>query len=139
QINKSDLTCVTNVYVRGDISFQGTTDMNSAGRPKNLRIYSSGTEIEMGGNPTIHALIYAPHAACDLGGTPDIYGSVTCNTASSNGTNAFYHYDESLGDVHKYPGRFKVIAWKVVPLSADGLPRRPPQFASSSSVVWVSC
>lgn len=107
-----DPSCVVTIYTSGGLQFNGTEDVNKDGFSASMRIISStrGNALDIGGNASFTGVLYAPFAHCDMHGTPDVYGSLLCNTASVESV----HYDEDLGSLWRYPGRYKVISWMEV-------------------------
>jgi hypothetical protein len=106
------------LYCDGDIVIKGNEDLRSdSGKPRDLIIY--GTEncrkIEMKGNPTITAGIYAPNAAVDCAGggkpgTSGIYGAIVA--ASVNFSQHFnVHYDEQLGKLDGFATGYALKSW----------------------------
>ena len=89
-----------------------TIDTNEMGQPKNFQIWgtkTSGTQsIDIAGNGTLSAIIYAPQGSVKINGNGDVCGSVVANDITVVG-NAAFHYDESLGSFGGNP--YRVAAW----------------------------
>ena len=107
-----DPSCVVTIYTTGGMDFSGTMDINRDGYAASMRIISNstGTALDIGGNATFTGVLYAPKAHCAMNGTPDVYGAILCKTTGVGSV----HYDEDLGDLWRYPGRFKVMSWMEV-------------------------
>jgi hypothetical protein len=88
------------LYSEGDMLIAGLGLANSNTRPGTCLIYGTNTDassqrIQIVGNGTLKAALYAPNADITINGNGDIYGAAVGNTITLTGRAAF-HYDESL-------------------------------------------
>ncbi len=101
------------IFSNGDAKFTGNSGINPPpGTPQDLLIYGLNgcTKVDIGGNSATSAAIYAPHAAVDVGGTADYFGSVVGSSIKVNGSVNF-HYDESMDTAGKILG-FALVSWR---------------------------
>ena len=91
--------------------FGGNSVMNTTSTASNFKVntLTTCTYVRFRGNSELYGVIYAPNAAVDLSGTPDIYGSIVANTLDISG-NAGIHYDEALGS-STGPG-YTITSWE---------------------------
>jgi Tfp pilus assembly protein PilX len=95
-----------------DLSGGGT--VNPSFDPSRLQITYAGTgELDLVGNNTIAATIYAPNALTKTVGSGDLYGSVLSNTFTDTG-GAKIHYDTNLMTKFKTLGNHVLtsFSWK---------------------------
>jgi Tfp pilus assembly protein PilX len=108
------------IYAAGDINIGGKGVMNggttaaTANQAKNLQIWgtkTTGTQaIGIAGNGVLSAVVYAPQGNVTINGNGDVCGSVVANEITLNGSNAKFHYDESLSN---FGGNnpYRVTSW----------------------------
>ncbi len=105
EISPGTLTIATgghvDIYIAGQLKFQGGSFVNSSGLPSNLSIWGCGTDtsawtFSSGGTDAFLGL-YAPNHSLTLSGGGDYYGSFIAEgtITESGGTNV--RYDECLG------------------------------------------
>lgn len=94
------------VYASGDVKVAGNGIMNggidalTSGQPANMIIWGTNTTkqaIDIKGNGSLSAVVYAPQGDVFINGNGDVMGSVVANNITMVG-NASFHYDESLGN-----------------------------------------
>ena len=91
-----NFTGPTVIYLTGDLKRAGGTVVNNNTQvPSNLKIYSTGGDIDITSDNNFHGVIYAPHSDISVGGTADYFGSIVGLTLKMHG-DAEAHYDESL-------------------------------------------
>lgn len=88
------------LYSEGDLLIAGNGLANNNTRPSTCLIYgtntsTSGQRMQIAGNGTLTAALYAPNADITLNGNGDIFGGAVGRTITLTG-NADFHYDESL-------------------------------------------
>jgi Tfp pilus assembly protein PilX len=76
-------------------------------------VYGGTGTINLTGNNTSAATVYAPNATVEFSGTADLYGSVLARRMSNSG-NANIHYDRRLGHDFYVPGNplASSFSWK---------------------------
>ncbi len=103
------------IYVTGNIQVNGNGTGNASpvitknNLPSNLLIYGTVdpnnpsnkcNSVTIQGNGDLYSAVYAPGASIMVSGNGQVYGSLTGNTVTINGSNgARFHYDESLSDL----------------------------------------
>lgn len=115
------------LYAPGDIRIAGQGVMNggttagTANLPESLQIWGTKTsgvqDIQIAGNGTLSAVLYAPQGSVKINGNGDVCGSVVANDITLVG-NAAFHYDEALGD---FGGNnpFRVALWREISSAED--------------------
>lgn len=93
------------IYTEGDVLLAGNGLTNGNTRPATCQIYGTGTasssqRIQIAGNGTLRAALYAPNADLTLTGNGDIMGAAVGRTITLTG-NADFHYDESLANLDR--------------------------------------
>ena len=94
------------IYVTsGGINMNGNGSIHSTDNiPAKIQIFvTDGSGIDMQGNQSIYAQIYAPLSPFTTHGTPDFFGSLVAKSIDISG-NAKIHYDEST-DPREMPNR----------------------------------
>lgn len=88
------------IYVLGDISISGGSQINPEGTPGNLLIIGGPEtkKVEINGNGEAYFGLYAPAADVTVFGNGRIYGSVVSDKLNING-NAGIHFDKALESV----------------------------------------
>jgi hypothetical protein len=89
------VTGPTEIYVSGSGKFMGNGILNTTGDPNNLIIYSTGSQLDIGGTNDFYGGIVAPETDVDYSGTGDFYGVAIGQTLDLGG-DAVIHVDESL-------------------------------------------
>jgi hypothetical protein len=114
------------LYAPGSIKIAGQGVMNggttaaTANLPEKLQIWGTKTsgvqDIQIAGNGVLSAVVYAPQGSVKINGNGDVCGSVVANDITVVG-NAFFHYDESLGD---FGGNnpYRVSLWREITSAA---------------------
>ena len=100
----------------GNINIDTQGDINTLGVPKNLTIYSTGTNITLITQTDFYGAIYAPNATISLtsktaGG--EIYGAIACKSFIS-GTNTAVHFDKALLNVSQPFLPSGVTSWQEI-------------------------
>ncbi len=86
----------TVIYLTGDLKRAGGTVVNNNTQiAVNLKIYSTGGDIDITSDNNFYGVIYAPLSDVTVGGTADYFGSIVGQTLRIQG-DAQAHYDESL-------------------------------------------
>ncbi|MGH7955483.1 MAG: DUF7305 domain-containing protein [Opitutaceae bacterium] len=116
------------IYAPGDIEITGNGILNggstaaTANQPISLQIWGTKTsgvqDIDIGGNGVMSGIIYAPQGTVKINGNGDVCGSVVANDITLNGSNAAFHYDESLADFGG-DNPFRVSVWKELTSATD--------------------
>ena len=68
---------------------------NQSEIPANLRIFVTGSGVNMSGDSAFHGVIIAPYGKFSASGGSQIYGAVMASDVKTSG-NASFHYDEAL-------------------------------------------
>lgn len=98
------------IYVVGDMDFGSQADVNVAGQPRNLLIFSVGSTIRIAGGAEIRAVIYAPDTQFNMSGGSELFGAYVGNFGGGVG-NSNFHYDRSLGDL-KLKNNLERVSWR---------------------------
>jgi hypothetical protein len=98
------------IYIDGDIQVQSMAEINIAGQPIQLQIYSRGSLIRINGGAEVRSVVYAPDTEIRLTGGGDLYGAYVGNIATDNGGSNF-HYDRSLDDF-ELDKHYSKVAWR---------------------------
>lgn len=86
------------LYVKGDITIGGTTEVNSPSSqiPPNFLVYAVGGNLTFNaGTPKIYWGFYGPNASVRVSGNPEIFGAISSKDLTGNGSITI-HYDEIL-------------------------------------------
>jgi len=110
------------LYVEGDMKIAGNGLANANVQPASCMIWGTGAagagqSIQIAGNGSLQAAVYAPNADVTINGNGDVMGAVVGQTITFNG-NANFHYDESLVN---YGGNapFKASSWRELNSQTD--------------------
>lgn len=91
-----NLSGETVIYLTGELKRAGGTQVNTNTQlAGNLRIYSSGGDIDISSDNDFYAVIYAPLSRVELGGTADFFGAIVARELEIRGVSQA-HYDEAL-------------------------------------------
>ena len=91
-----NITGETVIYLTGDLRRAGGTQVNNNTQlAHNLRIYSTGGDIDITSHNNFYGVVYAPQSQVDIGGTADYFGAIVGQTLRIHG-DATGHYDETL-------------------------------------------
>lgn len=91
-----DILGETVIYLTGDLRRAGGTQVNNNTQiAANLRIYSTGGDVDITSDNNFYGVIYAPASDVDIGGTADYFGAIVGRNLTLHG-DAIAHYDESL-------------------------------------------
>lgn len=90
------------VWVESDLKIAGNGLGNANTRPGTARFFGTSTSaagqtLQIAGNGTLKAVVYAPNADVKINGNGEVQGSLVGRTVTFNG-NAAFHYDESLAN-----------------------------------------
>jgi hypothetical protein len=106
----------------------GTLDYNHIGQPIDFQLYGTRTaayalahgsqSISIGGNGYLSAAVYAPNSAVHVNGNGAIFGAVVGGTVQFSGTNARFHFDESLQD-DLSNGTWKLRKWRELSTASE--------------------
>lgn len=108
------LTGTTVIYVNGDVSITGNGIVTQNNIPKNLLIYSTGTnDVAIGGNGSFYGGIYAPLANVKNDGNGGVHGAIVSKTYTQTG-NASIHFDEAMKDIvgNTQNPKPSVVSWQ---------------------------
>jgi hypothetical protein len=110
------------IYVEANLKIAGNGVANSNVQPISLQIYGvstspGGQSIEVVGNGSLCAVIYAPNGDVEIKGNGDVMGSVVANKIKIAG-NADFHYDESLAD-RDSSQPFSISKWRELTSASD--------------------
>jgi Flp pilus assembly protein TadG len=91
-----NFTGPTVIYLTGELKRAGGTVVNNNTQiAANLKIYSSGGDIDITSDNNFYGVIYAPLSDVIVGGTADYFGAIVGQTLQIKG-DAQTHYDEAL-------------------------------------------
>lgn len=77
-------------YIEGGLTVNGSSGINSNGKPSQLQIFAKGTNITFNGSSTFAGGIYAPNADLTLNGSPKMWkGALIANNITIHGTSQF--------------------------------------------------
>lgn len=106
------------IYVRGDVTFNGNAEYNTGGKADKLLmfVHSDGKNIDMNGKPQYTGVIYAPNAAVDFNGggssSPNLKGSLTADEVQFNGKPSDAEYASELsGQELQFGGNNALITY----------------------------
>lgn len=123
------------VYTPGDVKIAGQglsngvdgadsgSDISDSemGQPRQFQVFGTKTsgvqDIEIKGNGSLAAAVYAPYGSVKINGNGTVAGSVVANDITLTG-NANFHYDESLA-LLSGNSPFRVTKWKELTSAAD--------------------
>ncbi len=88
------ITGPTTIYITDAFTVDGSGIANATGIPANLSIVSAA-DIELAGNMSMHATVFAPNSNVTIEGGSDLYGSVIAGFLTLGGGSNI-HVDESL-------------------------------------------
>ncbi|HLP24974.1 MAG TPA: collagen-binding domain-containing protein, partial [Acidobacteriota bacterium] len=93
------------IYSEGDMLIGGNGLANNNTRPSTCLIFGTNTRaggqrIQIVGNGSLTAALYAPNADITINGNGNIYGGAVGNTITLTGE-ADFHYDESLENLDR--------------------------------------
>jgi hypothetical protein len=104
-----NVTGAVKLYVTGDFSMDGNSQIALAGNlPANLEIYVVGSGAVNLGKNNLYAVVYAPQSVVTMSGNCDLFGSIVAKSILMNGNNTI-HYDESLTQLPKGPGKIVLV------------------------------
>ncbi|MFH1496915.1 MAG: hypothetical protein ABII82_03725 [Verrucomicrobiota bacterium] len=104
------------LYTPGDVLVAGNGLVNANASPATFRLWSTHTsdnfnqEIDITGNGSLSAVIYAPRADLTLRGNGDVQGAMVADTITLTG-NAAFHYDEALANLSDHAG-YRATGWR---------------------------
>lgn len=115
------------VYAEGDILIAGNGLANANAQPVSAQFWGVGEpalppSIQLAGNGSLQAVVYAPFADVQINGNGDIMGSVVGSTITLTG-NADFHYDESLAEAGAGQP-FGVVRWRSLTTPDEQAPYR---------------
>lgn len=99
----------TGAIVAADFGGGGVENASAVTTACKVYALPTCTTVRFRGNNNLVGVVYAPNSAVDLGGTPDVCGSIVAKSLDLSG-NAAVHYDEALG-VSNGP-LFTIISWE---------------------------
>jgi hypothetical protein len=105
------------LYLDGNLDVGGNSDINQNGTPPCLLIYGTANcaSVNMHGNGSIRAAVFAPMAAITLKGGGnnrwDIMGSFVGKTVVGSGSKTNFLYDESLASIGGGTQRYQLSSW----------------------------
>jgi hypothetical protein len=92
------LTGATEIYVVGDVSMGGGSVVNPSSKPADFKLFSTGSNVVMGGGADFYGIVYAPTADISWSGASDFFGMILGNSLTLGGGGGF-HYDEALNSM----------------------------------------
>ncbi|HEX7631269.1 MAG TPA: hypothetical protein VF388_03980 [Lacunisphaera sp.] len=110
------------VYAEADVKIAGNGLANGNTRPGAVHIWgtstsAAGQSVQIAGNGSLKAVVYAPNADVKINGNGDVMGSLVGNTVTFTG-NASFHYDESLAN-EGTDTSFGVSRWRELTTASD--------------------
>lgn len=114
------------VYVEGNVKIGGTGGLVNANvNPSSCRIWgtsqsAAGQSINIVGNGSLVAAIYAPRADLTIGGNGNVMGSIVADKITVSG-NAAFHYDEALAESDGNEP-FQIAKWRELSTAAERAP-----------------
>ncbi len=113
-ISPGTLTILTgghvDIYIGGQLKFQGGSFVNSSGLPSNLTIWGCGTDTSAwtfsSGNTDAYLGLYAPNHSLTLSGGGNYYGSFIAEGTITESGGTDVRYDECLGRGTMDGGKF---------------------------------
>ena len=102
------------VYVQGGIAMSGNARLGNqviGGATSSVMLYqTSASSINMSGNASVTAAVYAPASSINISGNGTVYGVAIGNTVTLSG-NANIHYDTALGNGSGSTSSVKLVEW----------------------------
>lgn len=88
------------LYAEGNVKIAGNGIGNANIQPLTFQLWGThptpgGQSVQIAGNGTLRAAVYAPTASVKINGNGDVMGSIVANDITLVG-NAAFHYDEAL-------------------------------------------
>jgi hypothetical protein len=114
------------IYVEGNVKIAGKGGLvNHNVSPSSCRIWgtnqsAAGQAIDIVGNGSLVAAIYAPQADVTIGGNGNVMGSIVADTITVSG-NAAFHYDEALAESDGNEP-FRIAKWRELNTAAERAP-----------------
>lgn len=110
------------LYTAADVKIAGRGITNGNVQPISCQIYGtsttpSGQDMQITGNGSLAAVVYAPNGDVTINGNGDIMGSVVARNIKLTG-NAAFHYDESLAE-RDANEPFTIAKWRELTSAAD--------------------
>lgn len=110
------------VYAEGNVKIAGKGLANSNVQPATCQIWgtnqsSAGQAIEILGNGSLSAVVYAPNGDVKINGNGDVMGSIVARNITLVG-NAAFHYDESLAR-RESNAPFGIAKWRELTSAAE--------------------
>ncbi len=109
------------IYAEGNIKITGNGVTNGNTQPSSCFIYNTYVpsdpnsfvppEVDVRGNGTLRAVVDAPNAKVTIAGNGNIDGAVIGKTIVVSGSNAAFHYDESLANITG-GNPFRISKWE---------------------------
>ncbi len=110
------------IYVETHLKIAGKGLANGNIQPASCQIYGvsnspGGQDLEIVGNGSLCAVVYAPNGNVEIKGNGDVMGSIVANKIKIAG-NADFHYDESLAD-RDSSQPFSISKWRELTSASD--------------------
>ena len=110
------------IYVAGDVKIAGKGLTNPNISPISCQVYGvttspGGQNIDLAGNGSLTAVVYAPNGNVTIKGNGAVNGSVIANKVKFTG-NAEFHYDEDLA-ANDSNEPFSIAKWRELTSQAD--------------------
>lgn len=86
------------LFIAGNFSLNGPAMLGSVSAPAKVRVYVGGTTMDISGNVSVGANLYAPNADLAIASSFEMSGAVYAHRLAFSGDFAI-HYDESILDV----------------------------------------
>lgn len=107
------------LYTPGDVKIAGNSLVNTNANPATFIFWGTNTddenpqEVDITGNRSLNAVIYAPKADVVIRGNCSVQGSIVADTITFTGNVAF-HYDQALADLSDNANAYRTSHWKVL-------------------------
>lgn len=113
------------LYASANVKIAGKGIANLNVQPISCQIYGvstspAGQDIQIAGNGSLTAVVYAPSGDVTLNGNGDMMGAVIARTIRLTG-NAAFHYDEALAE-RDADQPFSISKWRELTSAADRAP-----------------
>ena len=105
------------LYTPGHVSVAGQGLVNPNAAPATFRLWGTNTSdrnqnIDIMGNGSLNAVIYAPRGDVTILGNGEVRGAIVADTITFTG-NANFHYDQALGRLGDH-APFKAAGWRLL-------------------------
>lgn len=129
------------IFVDGDVDISGSGS-SSAEKPEDFVLFGTSDttqNIELGGNASWTAAVYAPNANVHLnggGGASDWFGAVVGRNVDVTG-NYRFHYDEDLADFRPEEATFRMDRWRELHAAGERYDFAINDDTESREIWWI--